>query len=137
MTTSLTNSINGLPRRNSVQREFIKSKTVANVLSQVKPASNRRLVDLPSTATVEKTFDVLLAEDILSVPVYQLESDQHTKKYLTIVSVLDLLKLLNVNGCHREKNFAKKTKTCGQNSACPRKNNGCTEKYSHYVFLLN
>ncbi|KAI7849831.1 hypothetical protein BDC45DRAFT_519705 [Circinella umbellata] len=97
MTTSLTNSMNGLPRRSSIQREFIKSKTVANVLSEVKPASNRKLVDLPSTATVEKAFDVLLAEDILSVPVYQLEPDQHTKKYLTIISVLDLLKLLNDN----------------------------------------
>ena len=110
MTTSLTNSMNGLPRRSSIQREFIKSKTVANVLSEVKPASNRKLADLPSTATVEEAFDVLLAEDILSVPVYQLEPDQHTKKYLTIISVLDLLKLLNVNGCHREKNFAKKNK---------------------------
>ncbi|KAI9243444.1 hypothetical protein BDA99DRAFT_566667 [Phascolomyces articulosus] len=95
--TTLTNSMNGLPRRNSVQRAFIASKTVANVLAQVKPASTRQLVDLPSTATMEEAFDVLLAEDILSVPVYQLDSDQHTKKYLTIVSVLDLLKLLNDN----------------------------------------
>ncbi|KAI9497323.1 hypothetical protein BDB00DRAFT_868761 [Zychaea mexicana] len=95
--TTLTNSMNGLPRRNSIQREFIASKTVANVLSEVKAASTRQLVDLPSTATMEEAFDVLLAEDILSVPVYQLEADQHAKKYLAIVSVLDLLKLLNDN----------------------------------------
>ncbi|KAI8144106.1 hypothetical protein BJV82DRAFT_667943 [Fennellomyces sp. T-0311] len=93
--TTLTNPINGLPRRHNAQLQFIESKTVANVLAEVKTSTTRQLVDLPSTATMEEALSVLLAEDILSVPVYQLEEGQ--KKYLTIVSVLDLLRLLNDN----------------------------------------
>lgn len=93
--TSIEASNAVLPqRKKSVQGMFIASRTVVNVLAKVKPPSNRRLVDLPSTATMEEAFDVLLAEDILSVPVYELQAD-NTKKYLTIISVLDLLKLLS------------------------------------------
>lgn len=78
--------------KDSAQRLFIASKTVANVLAEVKPLPYRQLVDLPSTATMEEAFDVFLAEDILSAPVYRLVGGR--KEYITIVSVLDLLKLL-------------------------------------------
>ena len=92
--TTLTNTTNGLPRRHSAQLQFIESKTVADVLAEVKTGAARQLVDLPSTATMEEALRVLLAEDILSVPVYRL--DNGAKTYLAIVSVLDLLKVLNV-----------------------------------------
>ncbi|KAI9314162.1 hypothetical protein BX666DRAFT_1971054 [Dichotomocladium elegans] len=93
--TTIDNSLTDLGVRESVHRDFITFKTVSNVLACVKPISNRELVDLPSTATMEEAFDVLLAKDILSVPVYQLEGN--SKKYITIVSVLDLLRLLSGN----------------------------------------
>ncbi|KAG0165865.1 hypothetical protein DFQ28_008185 [Apophysomyces sp. BC1034] len=75
----------------TTHQAFVSSKTVANVLAKVKPPPNRQVVDLPATATMEEALDLLLAEDILSVPVYRLENNQ--KIYITIVSVLDLLKL--------------------------------------------
>ncbi|KAF7727455.1 hypothetical protein EC973_007524 [Apophysomyces ossiformis] len=75
----------------NVHQAFISSKTVANILAKVKPPPNRQVVDMPVTATMEEALDLLLAEDILSVPVYRWENNQ--KKYITIVSVLDLLKL--------------------------------------------
>ncbi|ORX54110.1 hypothetical protein DM01DRAFT_1383482 [Hesseltinella vesiculosa] len=78
-------------RRRSTHRTFIETKTVGNVINKVKPPSERYLVDLPITASVEQAFDVLLAEEILSLPVYRL--DNNVKTYLTIISVLDLLKL--------------------------------------------
>ncbi|KAI8093365.1 uncharacterized protein BX664DRAFT_329518 [Halteromyces radiatus] len=90
-----TNEQLGNRRRSSTHQTFIASKTVANVLTKVKPTSStRRLVDLPVTATIEQAFDLLLAEDILSIPVYRLD-DLGKKVYVTIVGVLDLLKLLS------------------------------------------
>lgn len=94
MTTLNNSNPTQLERRPSVHRTLIASRTVADVLASVKPPRTRELVELPSTATMEEAFDVLLAHDILSVPVYQ-QLDGN-KKYLTIVSVLDLLKLLSV-----------------------------------------
>ncbi|CAO3598613.1 unnamed protein product [Absidia cylindrospora] len=87
----------GARRNSSTHQSFIVTKTIANVLAKVKPTvSKRKLVDLPVTATIEEALNTLLVEDILSVPVYQLENDAE-KKYLTIVSVLDLLKLWNLH----------------------------------------
>lgn len=84
--------------KNSTQRLFIASTTVANVLAEVKPLPHRQLVDLPSTATMEEALDIFLAEDILSAPVYRLTDGR--KEYITIVSVLDLLKLLSSHVSH-------------------------------------
>ncbi|ORZ18002.1 hypothetical protein BCR42DRAFT_412947 [Absidia repens] len=68
----------GVQRNSSIHpQSFIATKTIADVLAKVKPTlSNRELVDLPMTATVDEALNTLLTEDILSVPV-----------------VLDLLKL--------------------------------------------
>ncbi|KAL0090453.1 hypothetical protein J3Q64DRAFT_1696821 [Phycomyces blakesleeanus] len=73
-------------------QDFISSQTVGHLIEDVKPESQRQLVDLPLTSTMEEAFDLFLAEDILSAPVYTIENSQ--KRYLAIVSVLDLLKLL-------------------------------------------
>ncbi|KAI7876885.1 hypothetical protein K492DRAFT_172138 [Lichtheimia hyalospora FSU 10163] len=100
MTTLNNSNPTQLARRASVHRTLIASRTVADVLASVKPPRNRELVELPSTATMEEAFDVLLAHDILSVPVYQ-QLDGN-KKYLTIVSVLDLLKLLSGDAGERQ-----------------------------------
>ncbi|KAI8068412.1 hypothetical protein BC940DRAFT_299012 [Gongronella butleri] len=78
-------------RRRSTHQTFIHTKTIGNVINKVKLPSNRELVDLPVSATVEQAFDLLLAEEILSLPVYRIKDNQ--KVYVTIVSVLDLLKL--------------------------------------------
>ncbi|ORZ11242.1 hypothetical protein BCR42DRAFT_421824 [Absidia repens] len=85
----------GSRKSNHCHPSFIATKTIANVLANVKPtASNRQLADLPISATVEQAFDLLLAEDILSLPVYRLD-DQQKKVYVTIISVLDLMRLLS------------------------------------------
>ncbi|KAL0089726.1 hypothetical protein F4703DRAFT_1842446 [Phycomyces blakesleeanus] len=73
-------------------QDFISSQTVGHLIEDVKPESQRQLVDLPLTSTMEEAFDLFLAEDVLSAPVYTIENGQ--KRYLAIVSVLDLLKLL-------------------------------------------
>lgn len=86
-------------RRNSTH-SFISNKTVANVITKIKPPTSRQLVDLPVTSTIEEAFDILLAEDILSVPIYKMVDNK--KIYLTIIGVIDLLKLL---GQHVSKKY--------------------------------
>ncbi|CEP13928.1 hypothetical protein [Parasitella parasitica] len=79
-------------QQKDILQRFISTKTVGDVLNKVKPA-HRDLLDLPLTSTMEDAFDLLLAEDILSVPIYYTEGNE--KKYVAIVSALDLLKLLS------------------------------------------
>jgi CBS domain containing-hemolysin-like protein len=69
---------------------FIASKTVGDLVKELKPRSD--LVDVPSSETLETVFDILLANDILSVPVYK--EDSKPKEYLGFVSVLDLVRLV-------------------------------------------
>jgi hypothetical protein len=92
MTSILSNSNNLTSSRKDTLQHFIESKTVGDVLNKVKPTS-RGILDLPLESTMEEAFDLLLAEDILSVPIYYLEGNQ--KQYVAIVSALDLLKLLS------------------------------------------
>lgn len=92
--TSIINKIVNLNSKNhnDVLQRFIQSKSIADVIQKVKP-TYRKILDLPLTATMEEAFDLLLAEDILSVPIYHTEGND--KKYVAIVSALDLLKLLS------------------------------------------
>ena len=92
MTSILSNNIVDLKSKDTLQR-FIQSKTVNDVLQKVKPNSPE-LLDLPVTKTIEDAFDLLLAQDILSVPIYR-SDDNGVKEYVAIVSALDLLKLLS------------------------------------------
>lgn len=92
MTSILSNSNVNLTNKDTLHH-FIQSKTVGDVLSKVKP-THRELLDLPLSSTMEEAFDLLLAEDILSVPIYRI-NQQGIKEYITIVSALDLLKLLS------------------------------------------
>lgn len=69
---------------------FIASKTVGDLVKELKPRSD--LVNVPSSETLESVFDILLANDILSVPVYK--EDSKPKEYLGFVSVLDLVRLV-------------------------------------------
>ncbi|CAG8455613.1 11077_t:CDS:2 [Diversispora eburnea] len=48
-----------------------------------------KLIEIPVTATIEEAFDVLLAENILSVPVYRYWRNR--KQYIAIVNVFDLV----------------------------------------------
>ncbi|KAI8640687.1 hypothetical protein BD408DRAFT_476572 [Parasitella parasitica] len=92
MTTLLSNmQLINQQQKDTLQR-FIQSRTVGDVLDKAKPGL-RDLVDLPLTCTVEDALDLLLAKDILSVPIYHIEGNE--KKYVAIVSALDLLKLLS------------------------------------------
>ncbi|PHZ07902.1 uncharacterized protein RHIMIDRAFT_271235 [Rhizopus microsporus ATCC 52813] len=76
-----------------VFKQFIQSSTIGNLIDKVKPIEQQRdLIDLPATATIEEALDLLLAEDIKSVPIYEL--NQNEKKYIMIVSALDLLRLI-------------------------------------------
>ncbi|KAI7864898.1 hypothetical protein BDF14DRAFT_1829996 [Spinellus fusiger] len=74
---------------------FTTHQTVKNLIESIKPLSKRQLIDLPLTSTMEDAFDLFLAENILSVPVYCLQGT--TKRYLAIVSALDLLRLLGAH----------------------------------------
>ncbi|KAI8978404.1 hypothetical protein BDB01DRAFT_860969 [Pilobolus umbonatus] len=94
MTTIIPiNNNNSIKSIDNTLQTFIKSTTIADVLSSVKPTS-RTLLDLSSDATIEQALDLLLAEDILSVPIYK-KGTSSNKQYITIVSALDLLKLLS------------------------------------------
>ncbi|KAI8366233.1 hypothetical protein BD560DRAFT_483654 [Blakeslea trispora] len=94
MTASILSSdnTNNSARQDTHLHQFIQSQTVGDVLNKVKPV-HRELMDLPLTSTMEQAFDLLLAGDILSVPIYRL-NEQGQKQYVAIVSALDLLKLL-------------------------------------------
>jgi CBS-domain-containing membrane protein len=106
MTSILSNTNNLTASRKDTLQHFIESKTVGDVLNSVKPTS-RELLDLPLESTMEEAFDLLLAHNILSVPIYYLEGDQ--KHYVAIVSALDLLKLLSskvtLPSCNGRENF--------------------------------
>jgi len=81
---------------------------IADVLSAVKPMHQRPLLDLSSDCSIEEALDLLLAEDILSVPIYRLNNNGN-KEYLTIVSALDLLHLLSskvsLESLHNDRNL--------------------------------
>lgn len=96
MTTSIlpNNNVHLNNRKDTQLFDFIQSKTVGDVLTKVKP-NQRELLDLPLTSTMEEALDLLLAQDILSVPIYRLNENNNVKEYITIVSALDLLKLLS------------------------------------------
>jgi hypothetical protein len=66
---------------------FLAKKKVLDLIRELKPQSD--LVDVPSDATLEYVFEVLLANDILSVPVYKAESQP--KEYLGFVTVQDMV----------------------------------------------
>jgi hypothetical protein len=93
MTSILSNDSIHFNKKDTLHK-FIQSKTVHDVLQKVKPSTQRELLDLPCTSTIEEAFDLLLAQDILSVPIYR--SSNGIKEYITIVSALDLLKLLSL-----------------------------------------
>ncbi|KAI9486593.1 MAG: hypothetical protein EXX96DRAFT_549656 [Benjaminiella poitrasii] len=99
MTSILSNSTKSSIDNNDTLQRFVQSKTINDVLNKVKPISAsgaRDLLDLPLSATMEEAFDLLLAEDILSVPIYDEQTiTTQAKKYIAIVSALDLLKLLS------------------------------------------
>ncbi|KAI7907096.1 uncharacterized protein BX663DRAFT_494817 [Cokeromyces recurvatus] len=98
MTSILSNNEHSIntndKNQDTLLQSFIQSKTINDVLNKVKPTC-RDLLDLPHTSTIEEAFDLLLAEDILSVPIYYLDEKTKDKKYIAIVSALDLLKLLS------------------------------------------
>jgi hypothetical protein len=92
MTSILSNNNVKLTNKDTLFH-FVQSKTVGDVLQKVKP-THRELLDLPLSSTMEEAFDLLLAEDILSVPIYRI-NENGIKEYITIVSALDLLKLFS------------------------------------------
>lgn len=92
MTTLLNNNNIDLDNKD-ILHQFIQSKNVGDVIQKVKP-TYRELLDLPSSSTIEEAFDLLLAQDILSIPIYRMNKNGQ-KEYITIVSALDLLKLLS------------------------------------------
>ena len=66
---------------------FIKEQTVGSILKEKQNIS--KLIEIPVTATIEEAFDVLLAENILSVPVYRLWREH--RQPIAIVNVFDLV----------------------------------------------
>lgn len=95
--TTLLNNKNIHLENKDVLHKFIQSRNVGDVLQKVKP-THRELVDLPSSSTIEEAFDLLLAHDILSIPIYRTDKNGQ-KEYMAIVSALDLLKLLSTKVC--------------------------------------
>ncbi|CAG8780860.1 10440_t:CDS:2, partial [Acaulospora morrowiae] len=66
---------------------FTKSQTVGSVINSKQDI--HCLIEIPITATIEEAFDLLLAENILSVPVYRFWRGH--KQPIAIVNVLDLV----------------------------------------------
>ena len=71
-------------------KTFINNKVVGDLVKELKPQSD--LVDVASNETLEVFFDTLLANDILSVPVYK--ENSQPKEYVGFVSALNLLRLI-------------------------------------------
>ncbi|KAG0284347.1 hypothetical protein BGZ96_011282 [Linnemannia gamsii] len=82
----------------SLHAQFLATHTVADVLEQKK--QDLDLIDIQVTATVEKVFETLLANDILSVPVYRKFNNR--KDYVAIVDAFDLLSTLEEQGLSSE-----------------------------------
>ncbi|KAG0361711.1 hypothetical protein BC939DRAFT_502647 [Gamsiella multidivaricata] len=78
----------------SQHAKFLASKTVADVLREKK--MDQPLIDIPVTATVEKVFETLQSNDILSVPVYR--RFNNVKDYVAIIDTYDLLSTLEERG---------------------------------------
>ncbi|KAI1309953.1 hypothetical protein EDD11_003968 [Mortierella claussenii] len=74
--------------------KFLASKTVADVLNEKKQGHG--LIDIHVTATVEKVFETLQENDILSVPVYR--NFNNVKDYVAIIDTYDLLSTLEEKG---------------------------------------
>jgi hypothetical protein len=102
MTSILNRNTAITPKTDNLSR-FVHSKSIGDVIQKVKP-EHQELLDLPVTCTMEEAFDLLLTEDIMSIPIYHSENNE--KEYVAIVSALDLLKLLSakVRVTNREKN---------------------------------
>ncbi|CAG8838348.1 25876_t:CDS:2 [Gigaspora margarita] len=66
---------------------FVKGQTVGAVRNSKQ--ETHTLIEIPITATIEEVFDVLLAENILSIPVYRLWRGH--KRPVAIVNVTDLV----------------------------------------------
>ncbi|KAF9135403.1 hypothetical protein BGW39_003200 [Mortierella sp. 14UC] len=82
----------------SLHSQFLETHTVADVLSEKK--QDHALIDIQVTATVEKVFETLLANDILSVPVYRKFNNR--KDYVAIIDAFDLLSTLEEQGLSSE-----------------------------------
>ncbi|KAF9581213.1 hypothetical protein BGW38_001860 [Lunasporangiospora selenospora] len=76
--------------------QFLASHTVGDVLLEKKTRNDQPLIDIHVTTTVEKVFETLLVNDILSVPVYR--NFNNVKDYVAIIDAYDLLSSLEEQG---------------------------------------
>ncbi|KAF9921723.1 hypothetical protein FBU30_008210 [Linnemannia zychae] len=82
----------------SLHSQFLATRTVADVLNEKK--QDHPLIDIQVTATVEKVFETLQSNDILSVPVYRKFNNR--KDYVAIIDAFDLLSTLEEQGLTSE-----------------------------------
>ncbi|KAF9426555.1 hypothetical protein BGZ94_006358 [Podila epigama] len=82
----------------SQHASFLQTQTVANVLAS--KSQDHPLIDIHVTSTVEKVFETLLSNDILSVPVYRIFNN--IKDYVAIIDTYDLLSSLEERGFDAE-----------------------------------
>ncbi|KAG9292003.1 hypothetical protein G9A89_017902 [Geosiphon pyriformis] len=66
---------------------FVEDQTIAKVLAEKQIIQS--LIELPVSATIEEAFDLLLAENILSVPVYRIWKNH--REPIALVSAFDLV----------------------------------------------
>ncbi|KAF9376781.1 hypothetical protein CPB97_010607 [Podila verticillata] len=78
----------------SQHASFLATQTVANVLEAKQ--KDTPLIDIHVTSTVEKVFETLLSNDILSVPVYR--NFNNVKDYVAIIDTYDLLSSMEEYG---------------------------------------
>ncbi|KAG0018083.1 hypothetical protein BGZ81_010401 [Podila clonocystis] len=78
----------------SQHASFLATQTVANVLEAKQ--KDTPLIDIHVTSTVEKVFETLLSNDILSVPVYRIFNN--VKDYVAIIDTYDLLSSIEEHG---------------------------------------
>ncbi|RKP22913.1 hypothetical protein SYNPS1DRAFT_25154 [Syncephalis pseudoplumigaleata] len=89
-----TRTATASPSISSDFRELLKTTSVHQLLLDKKNAIP--LVALPATASIEDVLDRLLAEDVLSVPIYtSTTSDDNDTRYIGLVSAYDLLVYLS------------------------------------------
>ncbi|KAI8879741.1 hypothetical protein K501DRAFT_303052 [Backusella circina FSU 941] len=93
MMTTILSSTTTLQKKDTLSR-FFQANTVANVVHKLQ--LDGTIHDLPFQSTLGEALSLFTSRDIVSLPLYQVNPQQE-KEYITIITILDLLRLLSTH----------------------------------------
>jgi hypothetical protein len=91
MMTTILSATTTLQKKDTLSR-FFQTNTVASVINKLQLGDT--IHDLPVQSTLGEALNLFTSKDIASLPLYQTNSQQE-KEYTTIITTLDLLRLLS------------------------------------------